>query len=376
MNPFSHSSQHHHHTYTPQIQPDISNNVRPKGYNHCNCFVKNSSVQFNNLNSDYKMPTRATITTRAHCSSLRSFLAASLLLSTPCLSSSFLASQQSLSISKPINTGAANNLAKKERAIHLFLSTCTRTTSSLKMSDPLAELNLPTPLILGSGSFTRKLILKEMQIPFILKVRPIDERNIGDRSDGSDPSHLVMTIAKAKSQALISALLDPNTINGNSDSGGDSDSIIEDKYDMTLTQKEWIVLTADQVVTNSNSILEKPDNIEQAKEFVSKYAASPPSTVGSVILTHFPSNISVSGVDISTIHFKPSLGGAYGELIDRLLEDGAPVLSCAGGLMVEHPFVVEFIDRIDGTQDGVMGLSKDLVLRLLKELKEELEKDQ
>jgi len=148
---------------------------------------------------------------------------------------------------------------------------------------------------------------------------------------------------------------------------------------MTLTpqlQKEWIVLTADQVVTHSNSILEKPSDIKQAKEFVSKYAASPPSTVGSVILTHFPSKISVSGVDISTIHFKPSLGEEYGELIDRLLEDGAPVLSCAGGLMVEHPFVVEFIDRIDGTQDGVMGLSKDLVLRLLKELKEELEKEQ
>jgi len=243
------------------------------------------------------------------------------------------------------------------------------------MSDPLTELNLPTPLILGSGSFTRKLILKEMQIPFILKVKPIDERNIGDRSDGSDPSHLVMTIARAKSQALISALLDPNTFNGNSDSS-DSDSVIEDKYDMTLTQKEWIVLTADQVVTHSNSILEKPDDITQAKEFVSKYAASPPSTVGSVILTHFPSNISVSGVDISTIHFKPSLGEEYGELIDRLLEDGAPVLSCAGGLMVEHPFVVEFIDRIEGTQDGVMGLSKNLVLRLLKELKEELEKEQ
>jgi len=244
-------------------------------------------------------------------------------------------------------------------------------------TNPLTDLKLPTPLILGSGSFTRKLILKEMKIPFILKVKPIDERNIGDRSDGSDPSNLVMTLAKAKSQALISALLDPKITNGNDDNDNDGTRrSLEDKYEMTLTpklQEECIVLTADQVVTHSNSILEKPDDIKQAKEFVSKYASSPPSTVGSVVLTHLPSNISVSGVDTSTIYFKANLGEEYGQLVDRLLEDGAPILSCAGGLMIEHPFVVEFIERIDGTQDGVMGLSKDLVLRLLKELKEKLE---
>jgi septum formation protein len=40
--------------------------------------------------------------------------------------------------------------------------------------------------------------------------------------------------------------------------------------------------------------------------------------------------------------------------------------------MVEHPFVVEYVEKIDGTQDGVMGLSKDLVARLLVELREKL----
>ena len=37
--------------------------------------------------------------------------------------------------------------------------------------------------------------------------------------------------------------------------------------------------------------------------------------------------------------------------------------------MVEHPFVIEHIEGIDGTQDGVMGLSKNLVMNLLAELK-------
>lgn len=33
--------------------------------------------------------------------------------------------------------------------------------------------------------------------------------------------------------------------------------------------------------------------------------------------------------------------------------------------MVEHPLVVPFLIKIQGSQDGVMGLSKALVLRLL-----------
>eukprot|EP00557_Chaetoceros_sp_GSL56_P002359 CAMPEP_0176488300 /NCGR_PEP_ID=MMETSP0200_2-20121128/6630_1 /TAXON_ID=947934 /ORGANISM="Chaetoceros sp., Strain GSL56" /LENGTH=273 /DNA_ID=CAMNT_0017885263 /DNA_START=288 /DNA_END=1109 /DNA_ORIENTATION=+ len=254
--------------------------------------------------------------------------------------------------------------------------------------NPLLHLNLPSPLILGSGSFTRKLILEEMNIPFVLKVKPIDEQYIGDRSEGSDPSKLVMTLAKAKNEALITALLDTNNVVKDDTAISqchaaaadddhhhhDHNQDNHDKYHLKLDhdlQKECIVLTADQVVTHSKSILEKPIDIQQARDFVQRYGVSPPSTVGAVVMTHLPSGISVSGVDISTIHFKSDI--QYANLVDKLVEDGAPVLSCAGGLMVEHPFVVEFIEKIDGTQDGVMGLSKDLVRRLLVELREKLD---
>ena len=54
-----------------------------------------------------------------------------------------------------------------------------------------------TPLILGSGSFTRKLILGEMNIPFHVVKRPIDEQNIGNR-DTDTPQDLVLTLAMAK----------------------------------------------------------------------------------------------------------------------------------------------------------------------------------
>ena len=41
--------------------------------------------------------------------------------------------------------------------------------------------------------------------------------------------------------------------------------------------------------------------------------------------------------------------------------------------MIEHPLVREHVVKIDGTEDSIMGLSKDLVERLLEELKEKLD---
>mmetsp|Transcript_8974 Transcript_8974/g.19085 ORF Transcript_8974/g.19085 Transcript_8974/m.19085 type:complete len:308 (+) Transcript_8974:121-1044(+) len=231
-------------------------------------------------------------------------------------------------------------------------SIATNTEATMMITNPMKKLGLPTPLILGSGSFTRKLILREMGIDFQLMVRPIDEQSLGDRS--GQPSDLVLTLAKAKAAHLIDGILE------------------KELSELRLPEREegWIVLTGDQVVTHNNSILEKPYDIDQAKQYVEGYATSAPRTVGSCVLTHIPSMTQVSGVDTATINFKPSVSEC--RLIDRLLEQGAPVLSCAGGLMVEHPFVKEHIQEIDGTEDSVMGLSKRLVEELLVELKDKL----
>jgi septum formation protein len=44
------------------------------------------------------------------------------------------------------------------------------------------------------------------------------------------------------------------------------------------------------------------------------------------------------------------------------------VLNCAGGLMVEHPLVLPFRRKIEGTEESVMGLSVELLHSLLEEL--------
>ena len=136
-----------------------------------------------------------------------------------------------------------------------------------------------------------------------------------------------------------------------------------------------IVLTGDQVVTHAGKILEKPESIEEAKSFCRGYATSPASTVGSCVIRHIPTGIQASGVDSATIYFRPSIASIIDgkDLVDRLLEDNAPILDCAGGLMSEHELVREHIEKIDGTKDSVMGLSKELVTKLLNELRTKLE---
>lgn len=60
------------------------------------------------------------------------------------------------------------------------------------------------------------------------------------------------------------------------------------------------------------------------------------------------------------IHFSP----IPQELVDKLIAEGE-VFWCAGGLMVEHPLVTPHVTRMVGALDSVMGLDKQLLLRLL-----------
>lgn len=232
---------------------------------------------------------------------------------------------------------------------------------SVNTDDPLKALGLPSPLILGSASFTRKLILKEMGVQFDIVVKPIDERGIGCRAT-DPPRDLVHRLAHAKMDRLVQELAATN-------------------QDLPCAnEKECVILTADQVVTCNGKILEKPDDIDQAKEFVAQYGTHPCSTVGCVVLHHLPSGVRVSDWHVATIHFNGATltAEAARRLVDDLVADEAPVLSCAGGLMIEHPLVQQYVQTVDGSEDSVMGLSKETVSGLLQELRRKLddERDQ
>ena len=206
-----------------------------------------------------------------------------------------------------------------------------------------------------------------MNIPFVKFVRPIDEKALGDRSS-QPPEELVLQIAQAKMNELITQLQNQNITDEEKETIG---NFHDDDNNKSNNNNEYIILTGDQVVTCNNRILEKPESIEEAIEFVSSYTKHPPSTVGSCVLYHHPSGIQVQGVDTATIYFDTETLQPRA-LIETLVEEGEPVLSCAGGLMIEHPLVQKSLTKIDGTQDSVMGLSKRLVLSLLEELSNKL----
>lgn len=65
-------------------------------------------------------------------------------------------------------------------------------------------------------------------------------------------------------------------------------------------------------------------------------------------------------MDINTVHF----GSIPEETIDALILEGS-VFHSAGGLIVEHPLVVPHITGLEGSLEGVMGLSKVSFMRVL-----------
>ena len=62
------------------------------------------------------------------------------------------------------------------------------------------------------------------------------------------------------------------------------------------------------------------------------------------------------------VHFHP----IPEDVTEAMIQQGF-VFQCAGGLMVEHPMVLPYIKKIDGTVDGVMGIDKDVALRVMNE---------
>lgn len=193
--------------------------------------------------------------------------------------------------------------------------------------------------ILGSGSSSRKLILSQMNWKFDVIKPNLDEKAIGDRSSADGAQELVLLLGTSKADDIMSNLTPEQ----------------KDAYD--------VLITCDQVVTHRNKILEKPVDANEAREFIRSYGQYSCATVGSIVLTNIKTGQRVSGVDTATIYLKP----IPESIIDELIEEGE-IFYCAGGLMIEHPKVEPYINRIDGTMNSIMGLSSELLNALLLQL--------
>ncbi|KAI0516668.1 hypothetical protein KFK09_009345 [Dendrobium nobile] len=192
-------------------------------------------------------------------------------------------------------------------------------------------------IILGSSSSSRRQILSDMGYEFSIMAADIDEKQIRMEK----PEELVMALAEAKADAIISKL----QIN-----------------EFTEKDEPTLLITADQVVVHGGKIREKPSSREEAREFIKGYSEGHAATVGSVIVTNLKTSARERGLDKAEVYFHK----IPDEVIENLVNEG-DVLYVAGGLLVEHPLTSPFVEAMVGTVDSIMGLPKHLTERLIQD---------
>ncbi|XP_055804198.1 uncharacterized protein LOC129873184 isoform X1 [Solanum dulcamara] len=202
----------------------------------------------------------------------------------------------------------------------------------------MAPKNLWFKIILGSSSMARREILADMGYVFTVMSADIDEKSI--RKDNAE--ELVVALAEAKADAIMSRLKTTDHLEENT--------------------HPTLLITADTVAVYEGIIREKPSSKEEARQFIKSYSGGQATVVGSVVVTNLTKGIRKGAWERSEVYFHD----IPDEIIDSLIEEGV-ILNVAGGLMLEHPLTLPFVDTLIGTADSVMGLPRSLTEKLIEE---------
>lgn len=173
-------------------------------------------------------------------------------------------------------------------------------------------------------------LAQEFGFDFEIMSPDIDEKAV--RSDS--PSDLVMAIANAKADVLVSIIKEP-----------------------------VILICSDQVVLYEGKIREKPVDEREAREFLESYEFVHPETLGAVVVVNMETGKRASGLQKSKVYFK----SLPKEIIDEHIKTGMSFRG-AGAFCLHDPILKDYIDHVDGGFDSATGLSKDLVKSLIVEV--------
>jgi septum formation protein len=184
-------------------------------------------------------------------------------------------------------------------------------------------------LILGSSSKYRKEILEKAGYVFDVMVSDVNEKKIKT----NDPYQRPLILARFKADALLTKIKEPS-----------------------------IIITSDSVVVCEGKLYEKPETEEEARKFLRQYSAGlHPEIVCALVVTNTETRERYEGVDITKVFFKPFTDS----MIEDFIREGKP-LERAGGFGIQHPIMKPYVEKIEGTQESVVGMP----LHLLKELLE------
>lgn len=188
-------------------------------------------------------------------------------------------------------------------------------------------------IILGSQSKGRRDVLESMGYQLEVMSSDIDEKSI--RHD--DPDQLTLTLANAKADALLSKIQEPA-----------------------------LLITSDQVVAWNGRILEKPENNQEEREFLRGYATHPAETVTAVVVVNTATGKRRDGVSRAKVWFRDIPAHIVDELI--AIRD---VFSHAGGFSIKDPLLQDYIEKVEGAEDSIMGMPIQLTRQLMEEVQQE-----
>ncbi|XP_024038924.1 maf-like protein DDB_G0281937 isoform X6 [Citrus clementina] len=143
-----------------------------------------------------------------------------------------------------MNKKEASGIARVNDKITPFLNSPVSPSEFRQSLGNMEASATPVKIILGSSSMPRRKILAEMGYEFSVMAADIDEKSIRKEK----PEDLVMAIAEAKADAIISKLQITDSQLGN--------------------VEQTILIVADTVVVYEGVIREKPSSREEARRFI------------------------------------------------------------------------------------------------------------
>ncbi len=124
-----------------------------------------------------------------------------------------------------------------------------------------------------------------------------------------------------------------------------------------------LLIASDQVAACNGAILERPENSDEARRYLEGYAQYPAETVTAVVVANVAIHTWAEGVDVAKVVFRRIPPDA----IDRVVQSG-DVLHHAGAFSLEDPLLKDYIVRVEGGPESVMGLPAKMTKQLLKEV--------
>jgi septum formation protein len=216
-------------------------------------------------------------------------------------------------------------------------------------------------VILCSSSKWRKYVLESQGLDFDIVSPDIDEKAI--RS--SNPEILAVKVANAKADECLIKL--------NKCATNDSiKSVKLDQRDDDLPKRPEkrnllpsLIICSDQVAVFNEQIREKPQNKDEAEIYIRSYSNSkfPVKTVTSIVLVNSHTGRRIEAVDTAKVWYSE----IPEEIIKKALDKGQ-VLSSAGGFLIDDGLLENYVKKIEGTRDSVMGLPVGVLSAMLEEM--------